>query len=70
MKLLAIERKISLELKFGWGFKRRIIRMRYADYDKCVFSNNDLVRCKRIFEENIASKQKEYWILLIEQMNE
>jgi hypothetical protein len=33
--------------------------MKYSDYDKCVFSNNDLARCKRIFEENIASKQKE-----------
>jgi hypothetical protein len=33
--------------------------MRYADYDKCVFNNGDLIRCKRILEEDIASKQKE-----------
>lgn len=33
--------------------------MRYADYDKIVMTEEDLIRYKRQFEKDIADKQKE-----------
>ena len=33
--------------------------MRYADYDKMIMTESDLIRYKRQFEKDIAEKQKE-----------
>lgn len=33
--------------------------MRYADYEKMIMNENDLIRYKRQFEKEIADKQKE-----------
>lgn len=33
--------------------------MRYADYDNMVYTTEDVVRYKRLFEKEIADKQKE-----------
>ena len=33
--------------------------MRYSDYDKCISSINDLKKYKKLFENDIADRQKE-----------
>jgi hypothetical protein len=33
--------------------------MRYSDYDKSIYTSEDIIKYKRLFEKDIADKQKE-----------